>query len=152
MPDSETAPGPDHSQGTPDCPEGRRESKSHSITKRFPRCYIRSHLSESGEACIQRRLQAHGRTTAAESAEAGSSSAWCKFSNFMKAIIPEKWSVNCLICVIHLQWLRKESFPGERSGHLKTITLSPQGVQGAKAPGSNRFFISKNDSKYLKMN
>ena len=57
-----------------------------------------------------------------------------KFSNFMKPINTEKFSVNSLIWLRNLQWRLKEFFRGERSGHLNSIKRPPQGVRGAKAP------------------
>ena len=72
-----------------------------------------------------------------------------QFSNFMKPINPEKFSVNSLIWLRNFQWRRKDFFRGERSGHLKTIKRPPQGVRGAKAPRTVAKFHFFKRSKVL---
>ena len=81
-----------------------------------------------------------------------------KFSNFMKPINPEKFSLDSLIWFRNLQWRRKELFRGERSGHLKTIKRPPQGFRGAKAPRMvvkfhflKRFKVLENESIFQKV-
>ena len=80
-----------------------------------------------------------------------------KLSNFMKPINAEKISVNSHIWLRNLQSRRKEFFWSERSGHLKTIKRPPQGVRGAKAPGTvakfhflKRFKVFENEFIFQK--